>query len=353
MVREIISINIGGCGVRLGEAVCRQYCTEHNIDKNGCRPKKESRWNTVWSDTDLETFFSETASGNYISRNLMIDFNPNTINNIRFSKYSSVLNVPNGLISGNIDSSSTFAHGSYSSDAKSIIKQFDDYLRKEVDNCDNIQGFIINHAVSGGTGSGLGCLIFERIAINYRRKNKIAFDIYSEYNSQPQYEIYNSLLSTHSLLTYTDLSYIFDNTKVYNLSPDPSYNGMNALIAKIESSLTIPMRTPGKMNPDFNEYITNLVPFPRMHFLTPSFGPVITNKDIKRMYMKEATNKTLIDGFVRQCFPNTLNVQQQNLGYEPPLYKTLMELIYSNHTLNWINIFKTKYKNEYYQTNSN
>ena len=34
-----------------------------------------------------------------------------------------------------------------------------------VDNCDNVQGFIINHAVGGGTGSGLGALMLEELLV--------------------------------------------------------------------------------------------------------------------------------------------------------------------------------------------
>ena len=42
-------------------------------------------------------------------------------------------------------------------------------MRISVDNCDNVQGFVVNHS-EGGTRSGLGALILERMAVDYRKK---------------------------------------------------------------------------------------------------------------------------------------------------------------------------------------
>ena len=40
----------------------------------------------------------------------------------------------------------------------------------------------MNHAVGGGTGSGLGCLILKQIAVDYRKKSKIAQHCYPSPN---------------------------------------------------------------------------------------------------------------------------------------------------------------------------
>lgn len=52
-----------------------------------------------------------------------------------------------------------------------------DRIRKMIDNSDNVQGFVVNHSVGGGTGSGLGMLILERLAVDHRKKSKIGFEI--------------------------------------------------------------------------------------------------------------------------------------------------------------------------------
>ena len=71
-----------------------------------------------------------------------------------------------------------------------------------------MQGFVVNHSVGGGTGSGLGALVLERCAVDYRKKSKLGFEVYPSPNlSTCIVEPYNALLSTHWLLDHTGMSY--------------------------------------------------------------------------------------------------------------------------------------------------
>jgi tubulin alpha len=57
------------------------------------------------------------------------------------------------------------------------------------------------HTVGGGTGSGLGSLLLERLSVDYGKKSKLGFTIYpSPQISTAVVEPYNSILCTHSLL---------------------------------------------------------------------------------------------------------------------------------------------------------
>jgi len=142
-----------------------------------------------------------------------------------------------------------------------------------------------NHAVGGGTGSGLGALILERIAVDYRKKSKIGFEIYPAPNlSTCIVEPYNAMLSTHWLLDHTEVSIMLDNEAIYaflqkSLDEDrPSYSQLNQVIAKVVSSMTAALRFDGELNVDLGEFQTNLVPFPRLHFMTTGLAPVISKK---------------------------------------------------------------------------
>ena len=42
--------------------------------------------------------------------------------------------------------------------------------------------------------------------------------------------------------------------------------------------MTAALRFDGELNVDMNEFQTNLVPFPRLHFMTTSLAPVISAK---------------------------------------------------------------------------
>ncbi len=44
--------------------------------------------------------------------------------------------------------------------------------------CTGLQGFLVFNAVGGGTGSGLGSLLLERLSVDYGKKSKLGFTVY-------------------------------------------------------------------------------------------------------------------------------------------------------------------------------
>ena len=55
---------------------------------------------------------------------------------------------------------------------------FDASPRKLADNCTGLQGFLVSIAVGGGTGSGLGSLLLERLRVDHNKKPKLGFTVY-------------------------------------------------------------------------------------------------------------------------------------------------------------------------------
>merc|ERR1711997_1119593 len=211
---------------------------------------------------------------------ITVDLEPTVVDDVRTGPYSQMFH-PEFLLNGKEDAANNFARGHYTV-GKEILDQVNDRLRKLVDNSSNVQGFIINHAVGGGTGSGLGALILERIAVDYRKKSKIGFEIYPAPNlSTCIVEPYNAMLSTHWLLDHTEVSLMLDNEALYSIlqkqldKDRPSYAQLNMVIAKVVSSMTAALRFDGELNVDLGEFQTNLVPFPRLHFMTTALAPVI------------------------------------------------------------------------------
>eukprot|EP01084_Bolivina_argentea_P152343 265768_1 len=107
MVREIITLNIGQCGIQMGHTVWRQYCKEHNIDKNG-------KMTTENDDESFLVFFEENKSEQYPARNISIDLEPDTIDNVKTSDHSKLFH-PEFLVPGRYDedASNLFARGYY------------------------------------------------------------------------------------------------------------------------------------------------------------------------------------------------------------------------------------------------
>jgi len=274
--REVISVSVGQCGIQLGNAVWNQYATEHSIGNDG-------KLTAEASDMYFKTFFEETSAGQFVPRNIYVDLEPSVVDDVRTGDRAQMFH-PEFLLNGKEDAANNFARGHYTV-GKEILDTVNDRLRKLCDNSQNVQGFIINHAVGGGTGSGLGALILERIAVDYRKKSKIGFEVYPAPNmSTCIVEPYNGLLATHWLLDHTEVSLILDNEAIYAIIQKqldvkrPSYQNLNEVIAKVVSSMTAALRFDGEANVDLGEFQTNLVPFPRLHFMTTGLAPVVAKK---------------------------------------------------------------------------
>jgi len=275
-MREVISLHIGQAGIQVGNSCWELYCLEHNIQPDGQLPG-----DTEGEDDAFNTFFSETSGGKHVPRSVFVDLEPTVVDEVRTGKYRALFH-PEQLITGKEDAANNYARGHYTI-GKEIVDLCLDRIRKLSDGCTGLQGFLVFSSVGGGTGSGLGALLLERLSVDYGKKPKLGFTVYpAPQVSTAVVEPYNSVLSTHALLEHTDVCIILDNEAVYdicqnNLNIDcPSYSNLNKLIAQVISSLTASLRFDGALNVDVTEFQTNLVPYPRIHFMLSSYAPVIS-----------------------------------------------------------------------------
>ena len=277
-MKEVISIHIGQAGIQVGNACWELFCLEHGIQSDGQIPSDKI---ISGGDDAFNTFFSETDSGKYVPRAVLIDLEPTVVDEVRTGTYRQLFH-PEQLISGKEDAANNFARGHYTL-GKEIIDLCLDKIRKLADNCTDLQGFLIFSSVGGGTGSGLGSLILERLSVDYGKKTKLGFTIYpSPEMSTAVVEPYNYVLSTPSFFEHTDIDIILDNEAIYDICrkqlniEKPTYTNLNRLIAQAVSSFTASIRFNGTLNAEISEFQTNLVPFPRIHFMLSSYAPIIS-----------------------------------------------------------------------------
>merc|ERR1711924_509910 len=126
---------------------------------------------------------------------------------------------------------------------KEIVDLVLDRIRKLADNCTGLQGFMLYNACGGGTGSGLGCLMLERLSVDYGKKTKISFTIWScPQVATAVVEPYNTVLCVHSLLEHTDVTIMYDNEALYDICrrnldiERPTYTNLNRLLGQVISS---------------------------------------------------------------------------------------------------------------------
>merc|ERR1712157_487874 len=241
MPREIMGIALGQCGIQMCNNAWELFALEHGIQKDGTNPNDSS---VGEEDDPHNTFFAEVGNRN-VPRNVFVDLEPTVL--------------------------------------EEIIDLVLDRIRQEADKCTGLQGFFIYHGVGGGTGSGTTALLLERLAQDYPNKPKLSFSVYpAPMVSTAVVEPYNSVLMTHNLLEYTNVSFLLDNEALYNIAKrnleldSPTYVNLNRMIVQVISTLTCSLRFEGDLNVDLNEFQTNLVPYPRLHFMMQAFAPVIS-----------------------------------------------------------------------------
>jgi len=274
-MREVISIHVGQAGVQWGNACWELYCLEHGIDLSGQMPSDDNDLN----DDSFNTFFYENGS-KHIPRAVMVDLEPTVIDEIRTGQYRDLFH-PEQMLTGKEDAANNFARGHYTI-GKELIDATCDKVRRLADRCSGLQGFLVFHSFGGGTGSGFTSLLMERLSSDYGKKSKLCFSIYPAPRiSTAIVEPYNAILYSHTAMEHSDVSFIFDNEAMYDQLrkglgiQNPSYTNINRLLAQVLSSITASLRFDGALNVDLNEFQTNLVPYPRIHYPLATYQPIM------------------------------------------------------------------------------
>lgn len=170
-------------------------------------------------------------------------------------------------------------------------------------------------------------------------------------------EPYNSVLSTHSLLEHTDVAFMLDNEAIYDICrrslniQRPSYTNLNRLIAQVISSLTASLRFDGALNVDVTEFQTNLVPYPRIHFMLCSYAPVISASKAyhEQLSVSEITNAAFEpQNMMAKCDPRTGKYMACCLMYRgdvvPKDVQAAVSVIKNKRTIQFVDWCPTGFK---------
>ena len=133
-MREIVHIQCGQCGNKIGSKFWEAVTEEHGIDPTGsCH---------VDCDLQLErinVYFNEAVGGRYVPRAILIDLEPGLLDCVRAGPFGHIFH-PDNFISGQTGTGSNWAKGYYTEGAE-LIDSVLDVVRKESENCDRLQGF--------------------------------------------------------------------------------------------------------------------------------------------------------------------------------------------------------------------
>lgn len=289
-MREIISIHVGQAGIQIGNSLWELYCLEHGIQPDGTMlPEKGAG--------SPDSIFSETVKGTRIPRSIYVDLDPTVVDEVRTGK-TRVLFHPDTLINYYEDSANLYSRG-YNLGRHELEELTFDQIRKQSEQCDSLQGFVLYHSLSGGTGSGYVDFLIGKIGCDFEKVPKIGFTLYPSPNiSTAVVEPYNALLATKTLTDQFNCNFMFDNESLYNLCcreydiERPTYSNINQLISQASSSLTASSRFDGVLNIDLKSCLTSLNPYNGFHFQVCSYAPMFSAEKAfnETMSVAEMTN---------------------------------------------------------------
>jgi tubulin alpha len=201
------------------------------------RPVRDNDFPRCGNNETRPLTVGDAGQGKYVPRTIYADLEPNVVDEVRTGPYRSLFH-PEQMITGKEDASNNYARGHYTV-GKELIDQVLDKVRRVADNCSGLQGFLVFHSFGGGTGSGFGALLMERLSVDYGKKSKLEFCVYpAPQTATSVVEPYNSILTTHTTLEHADCSFMVDNEAIYDICrrnlglERPNYINLNRLIAQ-------------------------------------------------------------------------------------------------------------------------
>ncbi|TXT13497.1 hypothetical protein VHUM_00864 [Vanrija humicola] len=292
MGREIISIQAGQAGNQMTLQFWQKLCAEHGISPNGMLED----WAEGGQGDRKDVFFYQADDEHYIPRAILIDLEPRVINNILSSPFKGLYNPENIYVSKHGGGAGNNWAQGYNAGEK-VYEDLMEMIDREADGSDSLEGFMFMHSIAGGTGSGLGSFLLERLNDRFPKKLIQTYSVFpgtgptSDVVVQP----YNSLLAMKRLVNNADSVVVLDNSALTRIAADrlhvqdPSFDQTNQLVSTVMAASTTTLRYPSYMNNDLVGIIASLIPTPRCHFLMTSYTPFTGDEIDKAKSVRKTT----------------------------------------------------------------
>ncbi|KAF3482524.1 tubulin gamma chain [Arthroderma uncinatum] len=322
--REIITIQAGQCGNNIGTQFWQQLCLEHGINQDG----NLEEFATEGGDRK-DVFFYQSDDTRYIPRAILIDLEPRVLSAIQNGPYSNIYNPENFFIGKDGSGAGNNWAAGYAT-GESVQEEIFDIIDREADGSDSLEGFMLLHSIAGGTGSGLGSYILERMNDRFPKKLIQTYSVFPDTQAADVVvNPYNSLLTMRRLTQNADSVVVLDNGALSRIAADrlhvqePSFQQTNQLVSTVMSASTTTLRYPGYMHNDLVSVIASLIPIPRAHFLITSYTPFTGDQveqaktvrkttvlDVMRRLLQPKNRMMSITPGKSSCYISILNIIQ-------------------------------------------
>jgi len=218
------------------------------------------------------------------------------------------------------------------------------------------------HSIAGGTGSGLGSFLLERLNDRFPKKIIQTYSVFPDTTNSGDVVVhpYNSLLSMRRLTQNADSVVVLDNGALSRIAAErlhvqePSFQQTNQLVSifggieddiltwnqvsTVMSASTTTLRYPGYMHNDLVSIVASLIPTPRCHFLMTSYTPFTgdnleqaktvrktTVLDVMRRLLQPKNRMVSTVPGKKSCYISILNVIQGDVD-PTDVHKSLLRI---------------------------
>jgi len=338
MPRELITVQVGQCGLQVGTKFWDLVLREHAAAASASPiPVFDSSMSSFFRHVDarvhpvLDLGVSDPPAPlqSLRARAVLVDMEEGVLSELKRSDLAELFDTAN-MVQDVSGSGNNWAHGHHGYGPQ-YMPSILEAVRRAVEPCDSLQAFFLLHSLGGGTGSGLGTAVLAALDDAYPDVYRFVSCVAPSEQDDVITSPYNSTLAMHQLIQHADAVMPIHNQALIDICAkinkesgsggssssgaasssssssagssatntvaghslidlDPStsstdarvrraarraaFSDMNTIAAQLLSSLTCGMRFDGELNVDLNELTMNLVPFPRMHFLLSSLAPI-------------------------------------------------------------------------------
>ncbi len=186
-----MNVHLGGMGIKVGQFIWEELCVENGIDNEGkynFDPKLKNDGST------LPCYFRETSKGKYKPRTIFFDMEVDSIEYLKTKGLGKVFDEK-CLMLGQQKVPGFYSSGYYTN-GPAYLDAVLDYIRSEIETCDNFNGFMFYNSIVGGCSSGFGSLLSQVLTDEFANKRKIGFNLYpSITRTNNPTEYFNAILA--------------------------------------------------------------------------------------------------------------------------------------------------------------
>ncbi|MCK6547636.1 hypothetical protein L6R52_17430 [Myxococcota bacterium] len=257
-------VHVGGCGVRLGVAIWERVAVERASVATGDALDAELR--------GLDALFAEAAGG-VRPRAIFADLDPEALRAVQSHPAFTHLG-PEAFVAGSGGTSRRWADG-YG--AQALVDAIATAVRREVDACTELQGFVVVHGAAGGTGGGLGARVLEHLRAEYPDATIATFSVLSATAREAPAHAVNQARSLAVLGRHADLCFILGSDAADSILfrerrlDSPTHAERNELFTAAISDVVFAWCSPTGMN--LRDMAVTARPFPRTNYLALAHSP--------------------------------------------------------------------------------